>query len=454
MTTFVPLAADTDGTASAVAVGEWLLHIITLYDSEDTRTTKDYYREFMTCFSRDEAAGETRIQDPLQLLHLLLSQNELVFRWLMDIKNAQEQQGTGAPPVGADGKPEVRKSYGEALHEVEDFFMLLMSLVVLRIDDVEAAGQAAGAFCNVFRSSKDLPEFRVKLLMGLYNVFPPAFPYRFPIFVALLEYAAETNLFHLLLPYVKYINEWAKDWNLGPAAKRQVYLILANELKKLGKVEEAYEYLKRHVQYFQGESEEVLADGATVSAAVELAEDAIKMPDVLYFDSLLELNAVRMLERTEHASLYRLLEIFCRDGPKELEDLHAAQPQLLETYGLKYEPCMKKLRLLSVASVVARRKDIGFKQLSDALRLPENQAEEVIVQAIGLGLIDAKVDQINRVVHIRTAIQREFGRPQWEEVLARLEHWSNGVSTLMQTMQSVKQAAKSADSIPTPVSNI
>lgn len=58
---------------------------------------------------------------------------------------------------------QVRKSYGEALHEVEDFFMLLMSLVVLRIGDVEAAGQAAGAFCSVFRSSKDLPEFRVKL---------------------------------------------------------------------------------------------------------------------------------------------------------------------------------------------------------------------------------------------------------------------------------------------------
>lgn len=41
--------------------------------------------------------------------------------------------------------------------------MLLMSLVVLRISDVEAAGQAAGSFCSVFRSSTDLPEFRVKL---------------------------------------------------------------------------------------------------------------------------------------------------------------------------------------------------------------------------------------------------------------------------------------------------
>ncbi|KAL8432847.1 hypothetical protein Efla_007690 [Eimeria flavescens] len=453
MATFVPLAADTDGTATAVAVGEWLLHIITLYDSD---TTNDYYREFLTCFSRDEAAGETRIKDPLQLLNLVLSQNELVFKWLMDVKTAQEQQTSAGPPaVGPDGKPEVRKSYVEALREVEDFFMLLMSLVVLRIGDVEAAGQAAGSFCSVFRSSKDLPEFRVKLLMGLYNVFPPTFPYRFPIFVALLEYAAETNLFHLLLPYVKYINEWAKDWNLGPAARRQVYLILANELKKLGKLEEAYEYLKRHVQYFQGESEEVLADGATVSAAVELVEDAIKMPDVLYFDSLLDLNAVRMLHKTEHAGLFRLLEIFCRDGPKELEELHAAQPALLDTYGLKYESCLKKLRLLSVASVVARKKDIGFKQLSDSLRLPDNQAEEVVVQAIGLGLIDAKVDQINRVVHIRTAIQREFGRAQWEEVLTRLEHWSAGINTLLQTVKSVKQGDHHpADGLAAPVSAI
>ncbi|KAL8440851.1 hypothetical protein Emag_007682 [Eimeria magna] len=161
MTTFVPLAADTDGTATAVAVGEWLLHVITLYDSD---TTNDYYREFLTCFSRDEAAGETRIKDPLQVLNLVLSQNELVFRWLLDIKNAQDAQtAAGAPAVGPDGKPEVRKSYVEALHEVEDFFMLLMSLVVLRTGDVEAAGQAAGSFCSVFRSSKDLPEFRVKL---------------------------------------------------------------------------------------------------------------------------------------------------------------------------------------------------------------------------------------------------------------------------------------------------
>ncbi|OEH77091.1 eukaryotic translation initiation factor 3 subunit M [Cyclospora cayetanensis] len=450
MSTFVPLAADTDGTATAVAVGEWLLHIISLYDSEENQTTNGYYRQFMECFSRDEAAGETRICDPMQLLNLLLSQNELVFRWLIDVKNAQEQHGSGPPATGSDGKPEAKKSYMEALREVEDFFVLLISIVVLRIEDCEKAGQAAGSFCSAFRASKELPEFRVKLMMCLYNAFPPTFPYRFPIFVSLLEFAAETNLFHMLLPYVKYINEWAKDWNLGPAAHRQVFLILANELKKLGKTDEAFDYLKRHVHFFQGEPEEVLAEGATVSAAVELAEDAIRMPDILYFDSLLELSAVKMLQKTQHAPLYRLLELFCRGGPKELEELHAQQPQLLETYGLKYETCLKKLRLLSVASVVANKKNIGFKQLSDALRLSENQAEEVVVQAIGLGLIDAKVDQINRVVHIRTAIQREFGREQWEEVAAKLDHWHLGVTALLQSIETAKLNA--AETSPSPVS--
>lgn len=103
-----------------------LFAVINLYDSEDTQTTKDYYREFMTCFSRDEAAGETRIQDPLQLLNLLLSQNELVFRWLMDIKNTQEQQGAGPPSVGPDGKPEVRKKPTVYLLPVLLFFVIWM----------------------------------------------------------------------------------------------------------------------------------------------------------------------------------------------------------------------------------------------------------------------------------------------------------------------------------------
>lgn len=71
------------------------------------------------------------------------------------------------------------------------------------------------------------------------------------------------------------------------------------------------------------------------------------------------------------------------------------------TPGLTYEHCLKKIQLLSVASFCLLKKDVAFKQLSDTLRLPESQAEEVVVQAIGLGLLDAKVDQINRVVHVR-----------------------------------------------------
>lgn len=48
--------------------------------------------------------------------------------------------------------------------------------------------------------------FSLSRLQSLYNAFPPNFPYRFSIFVATLEYAAETNLFHVMLPYIKYVS--------------------------------------------------------------------------------------------------------------------------------------------------------------------------------------------------------------------------------------------------------
>lgn len=98
-----------------------------MYDAkEKTETTEDYYKEFMTCFVRDEAVGETRIKDPMQLLNLLLSQNELIFRWLTDIKNAQEQ---GALSSGSpDGKQEARKRLLFASCPLESTVLLSLTM--------------------------------------------------------------------------------------------------------------------------------------------------------------------------------------------------------------------------------------------------------------------------------------------------------------------------------------
>ncbi|EPR63767.1 PCI domain-containing protein [Toxoplasma gondii ME49] len=434
MTTFVPLATDGDGTASAVAVGDWLLQIINLKNPSQTQS---YYTQFLEQFDKDEETGEQKIRDHFQLFELLLSQHQLVFNY------ATQARQPAAAEKGE--KPQNRKTFLEAVHEVEEFFTVLIAMVVLRIENVEQAGQAAGTLCSVFRASTDMAEFRLRLLQSLYNAFPPSFPYRFPIFVATLEYAAETNLFSVMLPYIRYINEWMRDWNLPPSSKRQVFLILANELKKLKKADEAYPFLKRHVQFFQNEKEEILSNGATISAAVELVEDSIRLPDVIVFDGLMDLHAVVHLRKTAHAPLIELLQIFVNQGPKELEAFKNKHPQVFEEHGLNYEQCLGKIRLLAVASLVhGRKKEVSIRAIGDALQLSEAGAEEVAVQAIGQGIVDAKIDQLARVLHVRSTMQREFGRQQWEELLERIDHWSEGVRALMGCMQSVKNQVASA----------
>ncbi|XP_058515404.1 eukaryotic translation initiation factor 3 subunit M-like [Ochotona princeps] len=429
MTTFVPLAPDSEGTASAAAAADWLLQIIV---KENKERANAYYNQFLEQFELDATTGEQHIRDHMQLFELFLSEHALVFEYAA--KARQQQQ-----------EPQGKKSYAEVLHEVEDFFSLLMAMVVLRMHDPEKAGHAAATFCAVFRSSTEMPEFRLHLLQCLYNAFPPSFPYRFTIFVAALEYAAETKLFHLMLPYVKYISDWMQDWNLTPAAKRQIFLILASELKKLGKSEEAYTFLKRHVQLFQHEKEEILTDGATVSAAAELIEDSIRLPDVMVFDDLVNLHAVQYLAHTSHAELFQLLRLFVNKGPVELESFKQHYPHVFENHGLNYDQCLAKIRLLAIASLVNRgKREMSLKSIADALRVDEAAAEEVAVQAIGQGTIDAKIDQMAKVVHIRSAMQREFGRPQWEELLERLECWQDGVRALLSTMKIVKQQVSAA----------
>lgn len=70
--------------------------------------------------------------------------------------------------------------------------------------------------------------------------------------------------------------------------------------------------------------------------------------------------------------------------------------------GLNYDQCLAKIRLLAVASLVhGRKREISIRSIGEALQLNEAAAEEVAVQAIAQGIIDAKIDQMARVLHVR-----------------------------------------------------
>lgn len=440
MSTFVPLAADSDGTLSAVTLGDWLLQVIKLKRPDQMEL---YCSEFVTQFGLDKTTGEQHVKNAMSLFHMFLNFYECVFDYLYEAKEKQEIIAvvtvTPSDATANTITTEVRKTYMEIKKEVEEYFTVLMSMIPLRCENSELAGDAAGKLCKVFSNSNQLPEFRLKLIQTLYNVFPPDFPYRFQIFSAALDYAAKTNQFSVMLPYIDYINEWIKDWNASADSKRQLFLVLANQLKYLGNIDKSYYYLKRHVESFQGEPTEILQQIGTISAAVELGELSISLPDEMYFDELLHLDAVNFLRNTEHSKLVDLLEIFMKGGPNDLKRMYENNAAVFKEHGLDYKECCKKIELLSLVSLASVKSDLDLSYISKCLNISNEEAEELTVRAIGQELIDAKIDQMNQIVHVRSTMQREFKRNQWEMLHSRLETWIDGVKSLLNALNQAKQ---------------
>lgn len=71
--------------------------------------------------------------------------------------------------------------------------------------------------------------------------------------------------------------------------------------------------------------------------------------------------------------------------------------------GLSVEESKKKMQLLTLATLAAENREIPYSAVSDALKVKPEEVESWVIAAIGAQLIDAKLDQIKRLVLVRYA---------------------------------------------------
>ncbi len=69
--------------------------------------------------------------------------------------------------------------------------------------------------------------------------------------------------------------------------------------------------------------------------------------------------------------------------------------------GLSYEECYKKIRLLSLTTLAAENREIPYDLIAKMLQIKPEEVESWVVSAIAAELIDARMDQLRRIVVIR-----------------------------------------------------
>ncbi|CAK9197803.1 unnamed protein product [Sphagnum jensenii] len=321
--------------------------------------------------------------------------------------------------------------------DLECIFTVICNLVSKAQSPDEALAMADQIANKLTAQPIEKPALCLKILFHLYNMLGN--PYgRFLIFKRAVKLAIMGKVTDLIVPSFKRIDAFLREWNIGESDKRDLYLSATNILKdQKGSSKESYSFLVKYLATFAGE------DAVTLSEAKEEAVRAViefvKSPDMFQCD-LLDMPALQQLSKdSKYAPVYRLLDIFLTRHLDAYLEFHNANAALLKNYGLVHEECITKMRLMSLTGLASKGSgEITYAVVREALKITDDEVEYWIVRAIGLKLLEAKMDQLRQVVIISRCIERVFGLAQWRDLLGKLTIWKDNVNNVSRIIANAK----------------
>jgi len=338
----------------------------------------------------------------------------------------------------------------DRLKEVESFFALVLSML-MSFEDRDDLDKSTERLCKLFAaSSEQQPELRLRLLMTLYNTFNnPSMPHRYRVFKHIVDYAAKADLFDQILPYLEYLDSWMIDWeeaedSLNLDDKRMLFWDLSKYMRALGKRVDAFLYLKRYAQLFQGEKDAVISEAKVQETTVQLLKDALQLPSVIQFDDILGYDAVKACAKGKNKLLCELCKLFLNGDVKDLDGFYKKNPAVFKEHGLDFQDAMAKMRLLTLATKVHGKSEISLKEVAESLAESEDNVERWVVRALSDGVIDGRIDQLNHKVLVKSAFQREFGKAEWAFLDSKLTQWTDNLENVIKFIGDQKKIKEGA----------
>lgn len=256
-------------------------------------------------------------------------------------------------------------------------------------------------------------------------------------FVELAKRAEEAHSYEAVMSQLDKLQELLKHWNATPDQARRLYLLAYRICSSAHRRAEAYGHLVRYLAAGGGASAEGGDDGAL---AVQAAVEAIRLPQVVQLDGLMALPTIEQL-RTSQPLLHNLLKIFAEDSLPAYLRFHEVHPGFLETVGLTHEECLRKQRMLALATLASGREEVTYGDVAQALGVEEGDVEVWVIEAVGAGVMDARLDQTRRVVVVHHVTLRTFTDEHWRQMSARLALWKDNLTSLLEVVQQNKKLA-------------
>eukprot|EP00970_Alexandrium_tamarense_P005482 scaffold904_cov201-Alexandrium_tamarense.AAC.15 len=97
--------------------------------------------------------------------------------------------------------------------------------------------------------------------------------------------------------------------------------------------------------------------------------------------------------------------------------------------------CMKNMCLLSLVSLAGEHEEIPYSAVASTLDIAEDQVEKWVILGVSSGLMEAKMDQLSKVVIVERCVVRQFGSTEWEALKVRLDKWKTNVRGVLDALK-------------------
>ncbi|KAM3363709.1 eukaryotic translation initiation factor 3 subunit M isoform X1 [Capsicum galapagoense] len=345
--------------------------------------------------------------------------------------------------------------------DLECIFTIICNLVKKpeSLDQVHEMAELIST--KIIQQPNDKPALRLKILFNLYNLLENPYS-RFFVYLKSLNLASHGKVTEHILPSIKKMDNFFKEWNLGVNDQRELFLAISNVLKdNKGSAKDSFMFLTKYLETFSSE------DASNMNEAKEEAAraiiDFVRSPDMFKCD-LLDMPAIAQLEKdAKYAPVYQLLKIFLTQRLDAFLDFEAANSELLKSYGnvftctgqafhlghvlkllvnaigLVHDDCISKMRLMSLVDLgLNESSQIPYSVIREALQIDDTEVESWVVKAITAKLLDCKIDQMNQVVIVSRCTERVFGVHQWQELRTKLMTWRGNIAGVISTVQANK----------------
>ena len=261
-------------------------------------------------------------------------------------------------------------------------------------------------------------------MLNLYLVLGTDTSLKSIVFLSMVEFLQKhKQLPGVMIEPVRNIHVESQEWYLTKEERIDLYVKCAQALERENDSAGAF---KVYFQAFKLINTLHAKEAKKMTTQAEqFVIAALKSPEVINFEEIMLLNAVKELKQSSQ-KIFNLVNAVTsaeiKAFTKELDSYKA----LLEQHKITRDMLLEKKRFITICSMdfeSSAGNVMTFKELANILNLDEDDIEEWAITAINNDIIDARINQLQGQIIIKTHKLRQLNKAEWEKVKANVTGW-------------------------------